>query len=177
MQSTKNALSGLVKVSPFFLLVSMVVSFILMFVVQMFYYSELFEALPNAFPIVVGVSIGLLTQLARLALGLSGVSEFAKGKTGRGIASILFSLALTIFESYEVIGVAKMFSEDTSGEAMMILQLVVWLGFVLEIRLAINLGGVLASESDSLPYVVENMGNGKKNLNGNVKKGSVEAAV
>jgi len=173
MQSTKFALNGLVKSSPLFLLVSMVLSFILMLLVQLFYYSELFKELPYSFGLIVGVAIGILTQLARLAFGVSGVAEFAHGKTGRGIASILFSLALTIFESFEVIGVANLLSPTLQGEAMMILQLVVWLGFVLEIRLAINVSGAIADTSDSDDksdgFIDLLNGTGKKSSNGAVK--------
>lgn len=150
MQSTKFALEGLVRTSPMFLLVSMILSFLLMLLVQIFYYSHLFESLPYSFNFIIGISIGLLTQLARLAFGVSGVAEFAHGRTGRGMASILFSLALTVFESFEVVGVAKLLSPELANEGMMILQLVVWLAFVLEIRLAINVGGVMRQEQEQV---------------------------
>jgi len=169
MQSTNFALKGLVRTSPLFLLVSMILSFVLMLLIQLFYYGELFKDLPYSFGLIIGVAIGLLTQLARLAFGISGVAEFAHGKMGRGVASILFSLALTIFESFEVVGVANMLSPTLKNEGMMILQLIVWLGFVLEIRLAINVGGAMSSDGEADEESISKLLRGKKSQNGAAK--------
>ena len=91
--------------------------------------------------------------MARLAFGISGAAEFANGRIGRGFAGILFSLALTCFESFEVVGAAKTIAPALSGEAAMIFQLVVWLGFVLEIRLAISVSNSLIDEDLSLIHI------------------------
>lgn len=162
MQVTKNALSGLVRTSPMFLLVAMILSFLLMFLVQLFYYSNLFNGfLPVAFCYIVAVGIGLMVQLSRLALGLAGASEFMQGNTGKGIAGILFSLALSIFEAFEVYEIVSSFDEKIRYSMMMVLQSIVWLGFILEIRLAINLK---SSKKETITFKKSTSKNGRVQL-------------
>ena len=143
------ALAGLIHYSPMFLFVSMVLSFILMFLVQLFYYStHVFgENVPGGFSYIIGFSIGLITQLARLAFGLAGAYDFAKGRVARGLSGMLFSLGLAIFEAFEVAEIATLWggsSPTLYNSTMLILQSIVWLGLLLEVRLAINLTNTLS---------------------------------
>jgi len=144
-------LSGLINRAPGFLLFSMVLSFVIMFVVQLFYYAEIFsESLPSiAFSYAIGVGMGLMYQLSRLALGLAGAYEFSRGKIGIGIAGLAFSFGLTLFESFEVTEMAVFWSAENPliyNSISIGLQAVIWLGFVLEVRLALSIGrGVRSS--------------------------------
>lgn len=148
-KSFSSAVSGLVLHSPAFLFISMILSFVLMFVVQMFYYSQFVFAgkMPVAFCWAVGIAIGLMVQLSRLAFGIAGASDFAKGRISRGLSGMLFSLGLAILGSYEVNEIVATWSKsDSHGSTMLILQSIVWLGFLLEIRIAIAVGGELKKQ-------------------------------
>lgn len=139
-----NALSGMIGKAPEFLLFSMVLSFVLMFSVQLFYYATIFDKLvPNvAFSYAIGCGIGLMYQLARLSFGLGGAYEFSRGKSWTGIIGLLFSFGLTLFEAFEVQEMAFYWSksDDTIYHSILIgLQAVIWLGLALEIRLALSI--------------------------------------
>ena len=137
-------LSGMIGKAPEFLLFSMVLSFVLMFSVQLFYYATIFDELvPNmAFSYALGCGIGLMYQLARLSFGLAGAYEFGKGKAWTGIIGLMFSFGLTLFEAFEVQEMALFWSENNESiyQSIMIgLQAVIWLGLALEIRLALSI--------------------------------------
>jgi hypothetical protein len=139
-----NALSGMINKAPEFLLFSMVLSFVLMFSVQLFYYATIFDNLvPNvAFSYAIGCGIGLMYQLARLSFGLGGAYEFSRGKSWTGIIGLMFSFGLTLFEAFEVEEMAMYWSQndDTIYHSILLgLQAVIWLGLALEIRLALSI--------------------------------------
>lgn len=179
MQKTsKNAtlatVAGLILKSPMFLLVSMILSFVIMFGVQMFYYADFIflDRVPSPFNWIIGCAIGLMTQLARLAFGIAGASDFAKGKTGKGLIGVLFSLGLAIVGAYEVAEIALAWSNgntDFYNSCLLIMELIVWLGFLLEIRIAISVGGELKEETsdtnqaDNSEYVILENKNGSSN--------------
>jgi len=154
MQSNNSVLNGLVKNSSNFLLVSMILSFVLMFGIQMFYYAESFMGiLPNnGFAYGVGICIGLFTQLCRLAFGLAGASEFASGRYGSGAMGLIFSFCITLFESFEVQAIALEWSgrDVRLHDSLLILfQFLIWTGLFLELRLAMN---VSSSSTVDDPY-------------------------
>ena len=141
-------IAGLILQSPMFLLVSMMLSFIIMFGVQMFYYADMIflDKVPSPFNWLIGAAIGLMTQLARLAFGIAGASDFAQGKTSKGLTGLIFSLGLAIVGAYEVAEISAMWANGDHGfynSCMLVLQVIVWLGFILEIRMAITVGGSL----------------------------------
>jgi len=112
----------------------------------MFYYSDLFKnvAPNNGFAYGAGISIGLMTQLARFAFGVSGAFEFAKGLYAKGAGGLLFSFCITLFESFEVQSIAAKWSGGDVHlfDAMFLLfQFLIWTGFCLELRLAMNVSG------------------------------------
>ena len=175
MQNSKSSaiatIAGLILQSPMFLLVSMMLSFLIMFGVQMFYYADMIflDRVPSPFNWLIGAAIGLMTQLARLAFGIAGASDFARGRVSRGLSGMVFSLGLAIVGAYEVAEIAVMWSKGDQhfyDSCMLVLQLIVWLGFVLEIRMAITVGGALRvaePQTDEQPqeYVRSN-GMGKR---------------
>lgn len=139
---TESAIAPLISKAPLYLLISMGLSFLLMFIVQLFYYAGIFTPLlpQSAFAYVIGGGIGVMYQAARLSFGLSGAYEFSNGKSSNGIIGILFSFALTFYESYEVTEIAHYWGNEAGSELSILyaLQAIVWLGFALEIRLAMN---------------------------------------
>lgn len=143
MQSNNSVLNGLIQSSSKFLLASMVLSFLLMMVVQMFYYAGAFKGVvPSAgFAFGIGIAIGLFTQMARMSFGLAGAYEFAIGRYGSGAAGLIFSFCITLFESFEVRGIATEWSNGNGHlfETLHLLfQFLIWSGFCLELRLAMN---------------------------------------
>jgi hypothetical protein len=160
-----NALSGMINKAPEFLLFSMVLSFVLMFSVQLFYYATIFDKLvPNiAFSYAIGAGIGLMYQLARLSFGLGGAYEFSRGKSWTGIIGLMFSFGLTLFEAFEVQEMALYWSQsdETIYHSILIgLQAVIWLGLALEVRLALSI------KQPKLETVQEHP-NGSRQGNGN----------
>jgi len=156
--STMATIGALILQSPMFLLVSMILSFVIMFGIQLFYYSDMIfqTKIPQPFNYIAGASIGLMTQLARLAFGIAGASDFAKGSTAKGLTGMLFSLGLAIVGAYEVAEMAHMWASDADqfdqgfySSCLLVLELIVWLGFLLEIRIAISVGGELALKEDT----------------------------
>lgn len=142
----KTSIAGFIKSAPTLLLVSMILSFVLMLVVQLFYYSMVFEDLIPALGLAYAIAAGiaLMFQSARFSFGIAGAYEFAKGETGKGFFGILFSLSLTIFEAFEVsemtvVWLAK--KPELISTLNMVLQAILWLGFALEIRLLTSVAG------------------------------------
>ena len=120
----------------------MILSFILMFKIEVFYSANylLKDFVPGpAYAYIIGISVALLIQFCRIAFGVSGAYEFAKGNTGKGIFGMLFSLSLAAWCSYEVNEIALKWAAETGAlfSFQLLLQLIVWSGFALEIRLAI----------------------------------------
>jgi len=146
MQNYNSAINGLVKNSPHFLMASMILSFLLMLVIQMFYYATVFEGiLPNkGFQYGIGFCIGVMVQSARLAFGLAGAYEFSTQRYGVGTLGLFFSLAITLFESFEVMEIAKAWSngvEPVYNSLLLLLEFIIWTGLCLELRLAMNVAG------------------------------------
>ena len=114
-----------------------------MFGVQMFYYADSFRNVaPNAgFAFGVGIGIALFTQLVRLAFGLAGAYEFSKGRYGSAAGGLLFSFCVTLFESFEVQAIAEKWSSNDLhlyDSLLLLFQFLIWTGFCLELRLAMN---------------------------------------
>lgn len=142
----QSSIAQFIKSAPTLLLVSMMLSFVLMLAVQMFYYSTIFEARVPSLALAYSISIGiaLMFQSARFSFGIAGAYEFAKGETGKGFFGLLFSLGLTIFESFEVAEMTMVWTRqqpEFRDTLNMVLQAMLWLGFALEIRLLTNVAG------------------------------------
>ena len=178
--STLATVSGLILQSPMFLLVSMILSFVIMFGVQMFYYADMIfiDRVPSPFNWIIGCAIGLMTQLARLAFGIAGAADFAKGKISKGLVGMLFSLGLAIVGAYEVAEIALTWSKGNHqfyNSCLLVMELIVWLGFLLEIRIAISVGGELkeientSRDSKAKDIIHEFSTNGKSRSNGSKK--------
>lgn len=146
-----SAVKGIVQSSPALLLVSMALSFLIMMGVQMFYYATVFSSkVPyHAIAYTIAIAIGLVFQLARLSFGVAGAWEFASGYVSKGMFGLLFSVALTVFETFEIAEMSDVWTRDDAGfksTLNMVLQAVLWLGFGLEVRLALNVAGSLKEE-------------------------------
>ena len=97
-----------------------------------------------------GIAIGLFTQLCRLAFGLAGAYEFASGKYGKGAGGLLFSFCITLFEAFEVQDIAERWGGGSSqlhDSLLLLFQFLIWTGFCLELRLAMN----VSSGNDNTP--------------------------
>lgn len=174
MDNNNNSiLNGLIAHSSNFLLTAMVLSFVLMFGVQMFYYAESFkDVVPNVgFAFGVGIAIGLFTQLCRLAFGLAGAYEFANGRYGAGAGGLLFSFCITLFEAFEVQSIAEKWSNGNvqlHDSLLLLFQFLLWCGFALEVRLAMNVSSI---GNDGNSKRIDNNSNGITfSSNGKAKK-------
>ena len=142
----QSSLTSFIKSAPTLLLISMMLSFIIMLAVQLFYYQMVFTDLVPAqgLSYFLAAAIALMFQAARFSFGIAGAYEFAKGEKSKGAFGLLFSLSLTVFESFEVSEMTAVWLNtnvrlvDTLN---MVLQAVLWLGFALEIRLLTNVAG------------------------------------
>ncbi|WP_291728694.1 hypothetical protein [Bernardetia sp.] len=122
-----------------------------MLIIEVFYnvtaMTPLFPQLAYAY--VVGVGFAVIIQGARLGFGLIGIDDFSKGKYARGTFGLLFSLAVTIFESYSSAHIAswEVFT-NFSDSILLLLNFTIWVGFALELRLALSLAGSRIGEQD-----------------------------
>jgi hypothetical protein len=165
MQSNNSVLNGLIDHSSNFLLAAMVLSFVLMFGVQMFYYADSFkDVVPNVgFAFGVGICIGLFTQLCRLSFGLAGAFEFSNGRYGSGAVGLLFSFCITLFEAFEVQAIAIKWSGrdlHLHDSLLLLFQFLIWTGFCLELRLAMNVSS--SSSIENKPVIFSANGTAKK---------------
>ncbi len=158
MQNNNSILKGLISNSSNFLLTALILSFFLMFGVQMFYYADSFkDVVPQiGFAYGIGIAIGLFTQLCRLAFGLAGAFEFASGKYGKGAGGLLFSFCITLFEAFEVQGIAMEWGAKNAHlehSLLILFQFLIWTGFFLELRLAMNVsaGELFEPETEGQP--------------------------
>lgn len=138
----------------------MVLSFVLMMVVQMFYYAGAFkDVVPSiGFAFGIGIAIGLFTQMARMSFGLAGAYEFATGRYGSGATGLVFSFCITLFEAFEVKGIAQGWSNGDVHlftTLHLLFQFLIWSGFCLELRLAMNVSSMSSDETTDVIIVEE----------------------
>ncbi len=142
-RKTNLLFAKLILQSPTFLLVSMGLSFLIIFSVEFLYYSEYIFARKMAHPFnwILGGSIGLMFQLARFAFGIAGASDFSNGNTRSGILGMIFSVALAIVGAIEVHLITSNWADGDTYfyfSSMLGLQSIVWLGLIIEIRIAMT---------------------------------------
>ena len=133
-------------------MVALGISVLLMFLFQFFHYKNLLlqvDQLPNYVSVFMALCIGVMFQLTRFGFAMSGVVEFATGRTKAGSVGLLFSIALSVFETFEVLEIARDWLGDGQLHTsfIMIVLAVVWISFFLEIRLAIFLGNSKKADS------------------------------
>lgn len=114
-------------------------------ILQYYYYHQLFsqvEHLSKPIVIIIAFCFGLIIQFSRLGFVFAGVEEFATGRKRSGYIGFLFSVGLSIYETVEMYFlVSHWWSGDFFTPAMMAVQFLVWISFILELRWALNVGG------------------------------------
>ena len=162
--TTQMALAGILEKSPGLLLVSMILSFVLVAIVQVFYYSNyVFVGKVGTAGIAFAISCGIavMVQLTRVAFGITGAFEFANGNAGKGIFGILCSLGLTIWSSFELAEIAAVWAGNDASllySSQLVLLFIAWAGWVLEVRLAVTIYEKPEEKPDAEqapPYPVE----------------------
>lgn len=148
-----DTMSAILKSSPLLLLSAMAASFLLAAIFETIFLAT------HSLKLVVGAGAvswilaalgAIMVQVIRLALGIAGAADFAKGKVLAGMTGILFSAAVSAWECYEFNMAATEWGlqDDQIFALNFFLQLVVISGLVLEIRLALNLN---LSDTDKAP--------------------------
>lgn len=156
-------LAALVKFAGIGMLAGLVATLAVCFVLDRHHFDELFaDRIGSGARL--AVTLGLLFQGLRLVSALGGVSEFAQGKQIAGGFGLAISLALTIAASYMYKDLAEAWAtmpdvpvalstSDRAGIVVaganedlfflynLILQLVLWVGFALEVRMILNVYG------------------------------------
>lgn len=132
----------------------MMLSFVLMLAIQLFYYTTVFEGkLPNsALAYLIAAGIAIMFQSARFSFGIAGAYEFSKGEKSKGTFGLVFSLALTVFESFEGAEMAHIWTiaqPEFENTLNMVVQAILWLGFALEIRLLTTVSTSAQEHTDS----------------------------
>lgn len=170
-----NFLGRNASIAEVLLTISLALSVFLMFAIQFYHYSYLFKQitqLPNLTAILMATGVGLMFQLGRFGFAMAGVQEFSSNRQKAGITGMVFSVGLSVFESFEVIHIVNDWigSGLLRTSCMMIFQAIVWISFVLEIRLAINVSGSNTNKKSDTK--VDDSGNVIFSSNGNSKKRS-----
>ena len=146
----KNTLSETISslniASPMMLFIAMLLSFILMMAMQIFFYTELFTEPfgSHTWAMAAAIGIALFFQITRLASGISVGSAFSRGKSMEGMGGLLLSIALAIFESYEVHEVSLIWGKQGYSPTayMLVLNGILWFGLGLELRFAWSISGM-----------------------------------
>lgn len=167
-----NFLGREASIAEVLLTISLALSVLLMFTIQYYHYSHLFSdvtQLTKHTAVLMAIGVGLMFQLGRFGFAIAGVQEFSTNRYKAGITGMIFSVGLSVFESFEVIHIVNdwLGSGSLRTSCMMIFQAIVWISFILEIRLAINVSGGNASNT-----VVNEKGDVFFSWNGNGKKRS-----
>lgn len=122
-------------------------------ILQYHYYHDLFGRATNlSKPIVIIVAFcfGLIVQFSRLGFVFAGVEEFATNRKKSGYIGFAFSVGLSIYETVEMYYlVLHWWVDEYFIPAMMAVQFLVWISFVLELRWALNVG---SKSSNSFSY-------------------------
>lgn len=131
--------------SPLLLLISMVLSFVLLFIMQCFYYYIILESGLSYLNWIASIGFAFLVQLIRLSSGLAGAYEISKGKYWQGVIGLLLSFAVTVFETFDVSHIYEFWhSEYGTDKALYhMMQFTVWAGFILEIRFMMTINSIM----------------------------------
>jgi len=162
---------ALTKISPLLLIISMLLSFTSMFIFQVNYYEELMaENLPTM-GVVLAWAIAIVTQFARMAFGIAGARDFYLGNSFSGSLGLAASLGISIFENFEA---AWMAAHWENMEMLGLLRFIVWLGFVLEVRLILTAGN---ANDDDQPSETKSSTSGKKRFGNTRHSNQVENSL
>lgn len=140
----KSAIKGLSDVAPLIVLAITLLSFALLGVIEYNYYAEyiLKGNLTNwGLVMFVAGGVAAFVQLLRSGLVLMSIRDFSADRDGRGFFGLLFSLAATIYCTFEISHLAEAWSAGNptlSGWIGTVLYFVNWAGFALEVRIALS---------------------------------------
>ncbi len=137
--------------APHVLIGVTIATFVLVGAMQFSYYTKAFEKSAVTLDWVFGLTIALVTQAARFALVTNGANHFAHDRKGKGTFSVVFSAALTAMCSYEMSHLADVWASQNPeyGAAIpIIVQVIIWLGFGLELMLLSALAGSAVESPD-----------------------------
>jgi hypothetical protein len=140
----KSAIKGLSDVAPLIVLGITLLSFALLGVIEYNYYAEyiLKGNLTNwGLVMFVAGGVAAFVQLLRSGLVLMSIRDFSADRDGRGFFGLLFSLAATIYCTFEISHLAEAWSAGNptlSGWIGTVLYFVNWAGFALEVRIALS---------------------------------------
>lgn len=131
--------------SPVLLLISMILSFVLVFIMQCFYYYVILEDGLSYLNWIGSIGFAFLVQLIRFSSGLAGAYEIANKKYWQGIIGLLLSFAVTMFETFDVAHIYNYWHTEYATDRALyhMMQFTVWAGFVLEIRFMITISSFL----------------------------------
>lgn len=125
--------------------IGLILAVLVTLILQYYYYHQLFsqvEHLSRPIVVIIAFCFGLIIQFSRLGFVFAGVEEFATGRRKSGYTGFLFSVGLSIYETVEMYFlVSHWWSGTFLIPAMMAVQFLVWISFILELRWALNVGG------------------------------------
>jgi hypothetical protein len=125
--------------SSLFLITSTILTFLLIGAMQVIFYSNAFSH-TTSFSWVFGVSIALAMQGARFAIMVNGANHFEHDRKWKALLCLIVSFCLSIACHFEVTDLAEIWKTQNPeyGVAIpLIMKLIVWTGFVLELNLVL----------------------------------------
>ncbi len=151
MDSIKSLLNHTQKL----LIIAMILSFVSMGVIQVFYYSTVLNGkFDTGFVYTIAVMIAFIFQLSRIGFGLAAANESFNGRYLNVFFGLLFSLGITILETYEVVEIAAFWGNKLHSNSLVIMLFgLLWIGFCLEVRLIVNLSGLNKQKSTNTQQV------------------------
>mgnify|MGYP000335692756 CR=1 FL=1 len=119
--------------------VVMVLSFIIMFAVEVFHYREPLGHFTGFVwaGVILAFLMSLCIQLARVFFGIMGIEDFANGHKKAAFFGLTISIVLAILETISVMFIGQSMDTETGGGLVLKFGLttMVWIGFATELRL------------------------------------------
>lgn len=145
MNNQKLAINALIQSSPILLTIGMILTFIITMLVQFFFYKSMVfpDLMPTNYAALAAGLVAFSFQFIRFALGITGASEFSRGKFAAGLAGIIISAGLAVYEGHEIGHMVSMLPERIADILSYLMYGVLWLGFFIEIRLGLNIANAV----------------------------------
>ncbi len=140
----KNFMNSIAIYTPHILIGVCLLTFLIAGVLQFIYYSDAFQNVTTGAAWLFGLTIAIVSQCARFALLINGANHYAHSRKPKGAFSIAFSFIITAITALEMSHLAAFWTSKAPEHATtipLIVQFVIWLGFVLEILLVMTVAG------------------------------------
>jgi|GEM_PF-1144649 len=135
----QNVMERISSIVPIGLLLLALLSFIAIGIFSVDYYEELFKIRFGRTAFAIAILIAVIQELVRFFLLVASIRDFSKGEKFSGWLGLLGSLGLVVHDILLANKVAKMWSNLDAHPYSDIFLFLIFIGFLLEIRLILTM--------------------------------------